>query len=256
MTITHGNFDKLAKNYNKYRPEYSIEVLNSLLNMHRENNLTVADIGAGTGIWTRMLLKSKKILKLYAVEPSENMKQFGESHIENGGIEWLIGSAENSNLKSNSLDIVTMASSFHWTNFELATKEFHRILKNNGLFCALWNPRIIKESKLFLDIENKIIELNPKIQRVSSGKSEFVERITNNFKESKYFEELKYIEGKHKLQMTKDHYLGAWLSVNDIQHQLGSKFDIFIEYIKERIKNEKVINASYLTRAWVVKKKN
>ena len=72
-----------------------------------------------------------------------------------------------------------MASSFHWANFDNATKEFHRVLVNDGVFCALWNPRYIFNNPILVDIENKITELNPDIKRVSSGKSDFVENLLN-----------------------------------------------------------------------------
>ena len=61
MSIKHGNFDNLAHNYSKYRPDYSPDVLQSLLRMHNGSDLSAADIGAGTGIWTRMLSNSSKI---------------------------------------------------------------------------------------------------------------------------------------------------------------------------------------------------
>ena len=249
MTISHGNFDKLAENYNKFRPDYSSEVLKSLISLCKGDSLAVADIGAGTGIWTRMLSCSEKISMLYAVEPSINMKRLGESHKLNNNIKWLLGSAEKSNLESESCDLVTMASSFHWANFDVATKEFNRILKSNGVFCALWNPRYIDKNPLFIDIEKKIYDLKPKIKRVSSGKSKFVESITEKFEKSSYFSDLQYLEGKHSIEMTREQYIGAWMSVNDIQYQLGDKFEIFINYVKEKTKDEKFIKSDYITRA-------
>ena len=105
--------------------------------MHNGFNLSVADIGAGTGIWTRMLLKSNKIKNLYAVEPSLNMKEQGQNHEKNGSIKWITGTQKIQIFSSNNFDIVTMASSFHWAKFDLATIEFHRILKDDGIFCAL-----------------------------------------------------------------------------------------------------------------------
>tara|TARA_B100000989_G_scaffold53782_1_gene36052 strand:- start:19969 stop:20739 length:771 start_codon:yes stop_codon:yes gene_type:complete len=254
MSIKHGNFDNLAHNYSKYRPDYSPDVLQSLLRMHNGSDLSAADIGAGTGIWTRMLSNSSKIKNLYAVEPSLNMKEQGKNHKQNGNIKWVSGSAENTNLPSNNFDIVTMASSFHWAKFDLATKEFHRILKENGTFCALWNPRYIDDNPLLLDIENKISDLNPNIKRVSSGKSKFVEELTGRFENNIQFTNLKYLEAIHTIKMSKEQYLGAWMSVNDIQFQLGEKFEIFINYIEDKLSTFDFIEAKYITRAWIVKK--
>ena len=130
------------------------------------------------------------------------------------------------------------------------------MLNDDGVFCALWNPRYIFDNPILVDIENKITELNPSVKRVSSGKSDFVENLTSKFNDNKYFNNLVFLESKHTKEMTTDQYIGAWLSVNDIQFQLGIKFDSFIEYIRDKIKNEDMICASYLTRAWLVRKKN
>ena len=117
-------------------PDYSPHVLQKLLDMIPGNHLSVADIGAGTGILDS-LLNTKKIKELYAVEPSLNMLKQGQNHAQNGNIKWISGSAEKSNLDSDSFDIITMASSFHWADFDQATMEFHRVLEKGGLFCAL-----------------------------------------------------------------------------------------------------------------------
>ena len=54
--------------------------------------------------------------------------------------------------------------------------------------------------------------------------------------------------------MTKEQYIGAWMSVNDIQYQLGDKFTFFIDYIKEKINDLEYIESNYITRAWIVRK--
>tara|TARA_B100001059_G_C17798035_1_gene564337 strand:- start:1010 stop:1780 length:771 start_codon:yes stop_codon:yes gene_type:complete len=256
MKILHGNFDNLAENYDRFRPGYSQTVKNIILKHVNSRDIKFADVGAGTGIWTRIVNNDERVASSMAIEPSDNMRKFGENHKDNKSIVWLEGSAEDTKLNENSRDLITMASSFHWANFDKATKEFHRVLKDDGVFCCLWNPRYINDNQILLDIEKKVSELNPNVKRVSSGKSKFVEDLTRNFNNNKYFHDLVFVEAQHKVQMSKDQYIGAWLSVNDIQHQLGDKFENFIEYIKTKIKNEKEIIASYRTRAWIVKKKN
>jgi ubiquinone/menaquinone biosynthesis C-methylase UbiE len=47
-------------------------------------------------------------------------------------------------LADGSVDLVSMASSFHWADFDTACDEFHRILRSGGVFVALWNPRLIE----------------------------------------------------------------------------------------------------------------
>ena len=79
---------------------------------------------------------------------------------------WKNGSAERTTLAENSIDWLTMASSFHWADFKIATEEFHRVLRPNGLFTALWDPRFIEDNPLLVEIENKLTELNPDIKGI------------------------------------------------------------------------------------------
>ena len=51
--------------------------------------------------------------------------------------------------------------------------------------------------------------------------------------------------------MSPDRYIGAWRSVNDLRVQLGSrKFDMFLDFIEQRISGLVEVEATYLTRAW------
>ena len=159
-----GEFTGLASFYSENRPDYCRTVLNSLLGMFEQNrsDISVVDIGAGTGIWTRMLYETG-IASIIAVEPNKDMREKGEADSINKKIEWLDGSAEKTGIKDNSIDWVTMASSFHWANFEKATREFNRILKKNGRFTALWNPRLIEVNPLLVDIEKFLALLKLRI---------------------------------------------------------------------------------------------
>jgi hypothetical protein len=144
-----------------------------------------------------------------------------------------------------------MASSFHWADFDKATKEFHSLLRPNGLFTALWNPRLIEVNPTLVEIESYLSELNPSIERVSSGRSGITETLTERLLESRYFHDVVHMEGRHVVEMSPDRYLGAWKSVNDLQAQLGAaKFKEFLGRVEKRISGLDVIEATYLTRAW------
>ncbi|MFD6951333.1 methyltransferase domain-containing protein [Nocardiopsis sp. NPDC060348] len=54
---------------------------------------------------------------------------------------------EDTGLPSHSCDIVTMASSFHWVDFDAGLKEFHRILRPGGWFVALGVTRLIEVTR-------------------------------------------------------------------------------------------------------------
>jgi hypothetical protein len=66
-----------------------------------------------------------------------------------------------------------------------------------------------------------------------------------------------YIEGRHVIEMTPERYMGAWRSVNDLRVQLGpEKFDSFLDFVEQRIRGLKVIEATYWTRAWSARRKD
>ena len=158
--MKHGNFTDLAENYRKYRPGYSEDVLCSILGFVNPTNkkIKVADVGSGTGIWAKMISK-KNISSIKCVEPNISMLNEGKKFLKKKNIKWILAGAENTKLKNESIDWVTMASSFHWVNFNKTVREFHRLLKPNGYFSVLWNPRIIEDNPILIDIEKYLRKL-------------------------------------------------------------------------------------------------
>ncbi len=255
MKLEHGKFDQLAQDYAKYRPGYSDSVLKAIITLVGKDKIDFADVGAGTGIWTRIVASNPKINSAIAVEPSDEMRTQGNAGNGNLNIVWKSGSGESTGLVDASCDLLSMASSFHWVDFDKGIKEFARVIRPGGRFVALWNPRYIKDNPVLVEIEDKISELCPHIKRVSSGSSDFVNKLTDRLNSCEDFEDLVYLEARHSVNLTKEHYIGAWRSVNDLQFQMGDKFPVFMNFISDRIKGLDCIKSTYLTRAWTVKRK-
>lgn len=252
-----GDFTGLASDYSQHRPDYCPSVLNALLGLLDKSTGEVdfVDVGAGTGIWTRMVYGAG-VKSAVAVEPNDDMRANGIADSRGTAIRWSAGSAEHTGLPSASADWLTMASSFHWANYDVATREFHRVLRPGGRFTALWNPRLIEANPLFLEIEGHLDTLRPGIKRVSSGRSGITETLTEQLWSSPCFDDVVYVEGRHVIEMTPERYLGAWRSVNDLRVQLGpEKFDAFLGFVQKRVEELRVIEATYLTRAWSARRK-
>ena len=139
--LKSGDFTGLAKDYSQHRPDYCPSVLNALIGLLEKpvTEVDFVDVGAGTGIWTRMV-QAMGFRSVTAIEPNDDMRQNGSADSQQTNIRWLAGSAETTGLADDSADWVSMASSFHWVNFDTATKEFHRVLRAGGRFIALWKP--------------------------------------------------------------------------------------------------------------------
>jgi SAM-dependent methyltransferase len=135
-------FSNRVDNYVRYRPGYPAAALDFL---YSEIGLSgasiVADVGAGTGIFTRLLLE--RGTEVYAVEPNREMRLAAESVLSSCKVFHSVdGSAEETTLSDGSMDFVVSAQAFHWFDIPATKKEFERILKPSGQAVLIWNRRL------------------------------------------------------------------------------------------------------------------
>lgn len=253
--VKSGDYTSLAQDYSRYRPDYCPSVLDALLGLLSKPvaDVDFIDVGAGTGIWTRMVY-GKGVRSVTAIEPNDDMRSAGMADSLSTTIRWLAGHAEQTGALDGSSDWVTMASSFHWTNFDAATREFHRVLRPQGRFTALWNARLIETNPLLVEIETHLHAMQPNIKRASCDTKE---TLTQQLWSSPWFEDVVYMEGRHDIIMTPERYLGVWRSVNELRVQLGEQqFDAFLDFVGQRVADQQLIKATYLTRAWSARRKD
>ena len=253
--MKQGDFSQLAKQYVN-RPGYSetvLQVLGRYTGAFSKTPYLIADIGAGTGKLTEMLAKLE--LPVVAVEPNDEMRAEGQRSTERYSLEWLKGSGEDTGLQESSVNWLLMASSFHWVDLEKGLTEFRRVLRPGGFFTALWNPRDLGRSKLHTKIEARIHEMVPLLKRVSSGSGKYTEGLNEKLVSTGHFEDCVFVEAEHEVVMSKERYLGAWRSVNDIQAQAGpEKFEEIMAAIEQEIEHLEEVVVPYKTRAWTVRR--
>ena len=76
------------------------------------------------------------------------------------------GSAECTNLKDKSIDLITVAQAFHWFKMNEAKREFNRILKKEAWVALIWNQR--KTDSPFLQAYDKLLhDCAPEYQTVN-----------------------------------------------------------------------------------------
>jgi SAM-dependent methyltransferase len=132
-----GRFSDRATDYVKYRPSYPAAAIDAILaGLGEASQLTAADIGAGTGISSRLL--AKRGVRVLAIEPNAEMRQAAELHPL---VEFREGTSEVTNLPESSVNLVTCFQSFHWFNPVLTLPEFRRILQPSGRLAVVWNLR-------------------------------------------------------------------------------------------------------------------
>ncbi len=130
-------FDDRVADYVRFRPDYPDAAIDTMLSgLGFPGMLTIADIGAGTGILSMQLATRGALV--VAVEPNEHMRRVIEKHDR---ILTQDGTAESCGLKDESVHLVVCGQSFHWFDSRRALPEFRRILKGLGRLALIWNMR-------------------------------------------------------------------------------------------------------------------
>ena len=97
----------------------------------------VVDLGAGTGIFSRLLALLGH--RVTAVEPDPQMR--AQLAATSDGVTPLEGSAEAIPLPDGSVGAVVAAQAFHWFDNHEARAEIARVLADGGVFAPIWNVR-------------------------------------------------------------------------------------------------------------------
>ncbi|MBW4515661.1 MAG: class I SAM-dependent methyltransferase [Timaviella obliquedivisa GSE-PSE-MK23-08B] len=143
-------FSNRAEDYAKYRPSYPAAAIDQILAGLRQP--VAADVGAGTGISARLL--ADRGAEVWAIEPNAAMYAAAQPHPH---VEFRQGSAEQTGLDPQSVNLITCCQAFHWFEPIATLAEFHRILKPGGQLALMWNER--DETDSFTQEHNEIIRV-------------------------------------------------------------------------------------------------
>jgi ubiquinone/menaquinone biosynthesis C-methylase UbiE len=118
-------FSDRATAYASNRPGYPDGAVDAIFaGLGDPRTLTVADIGAGTGISSRLF--ADRGASVIAVEPNAKMREAASAHER---VRWQDGTAERTGLFGDSVDIAVACQAFHWFANDAAMAEFHRIAR-------------------------------------------------------------------------------------------------------------------------------
>ena len=136
-----ARFSDRVDDYVRYRPDYPPGLLDWLQReLGVDAGWSVADIGAGTGISSKMFLDAGH--RVTAVEPNAPMRAAAEQWLSAyDGFHAVDGTADATGLADASVDLVAVAQAFHWFDEEATRREFARILRPGGLAAIWWNSR-------------------------------------------------------------------------------------------------------------------
>jgi SAM-dependent methyltransferase len=128
------SFGPAADLYDRIRPTYPPEAVEWALGTAP---IRVVDLGAGTGILTRVLRSLGH--DVLPVEPDEAMR--ARLARSTPGVTPLGGRAEDIPVPDGSIDATMAGQAYHWFDRERAHREIARVLKPGGVFAPIWNIR-------------------------------------------------------------------------------------------------------------------
>ena len=141
MNLNVNKFNEKSDSYNKYRPNYSSELIEYIVGSLKSQDDCIADIGCGTGIFTKQLVERN--CRVIGIEPNLEMYEKAKNNLE--GIKLINAVAENTTLDTCSIDLITIAQALHWFNIDEFKNEAKRILKQDGKIAVIYN--IVDDSK-------------------------------------------------------------------------------------------------------------
>ena len=176
-----ARFSDRAKDYAKYRPHYSPEVLQALqkaCGLRREH--LVADVGCGPGLLAEVVLQNGN--RVIGVEPNLEMREAGKQYLTRfPNFAMIDGSAEQTTLADASVDFVLAGQAFHWFRPEPTRTEFARILKPGGWTVLIWHDRDIQSTPFLRAYDSFLQQHSIDYQRVNHKTVASSEVITKFF---------------------------------------------------------------------------
>lgn len=219
-------FSDKADNYVKARPSYAPALLDKLEEYGLKKGNAVADIGSGTGIFTRQLLD--KGAKVFAVELNDKMRQKAETSLEKfKNFISVNASAEATSLADNSVNFVTCAQSFHWFDKEKFKIECNRILKQDGYVALIWNTRDMS-SESVKELSNITSKNCPKFVGFNGG-TRVNEEMISEFFDGKYG----YFEFDNPLEYDEKKFIERCLSSSYSPKEGDENYSPYVANCKE-----------------------
>ena len=121
-------FGDRAQAYAAFRPSYPDEAIDAVLEgLGDPSVLEVADIGAGTGISSRLF--AERVAHVIAVEPNGEMRRASADHPR---VDWEKGTADRTGLPDGCVDLAVACQAFHWFATPFAMNEMRRIARRRA----------------------------------------------------------------------------------------------------------------------------
>lgn len=212
-------FDKAAEYYDKFRPGYPKEMIETLVEKTQLMDCSkTLEIGAGSG-------KATEYFKDYGfsircIEPGENLVRNGRlKYKDYSNINFQCGRFEELELENEKYKVIFAAQSFHWVPQPIGYQKCAELLEAEGYLALIWNMYLTDDN----EEDNDLLKLSNKYggfaDFVNEEQSENrISSIVNSIGDSGLFETPTVYKYLWKQAYTADEYYGFVLTGNRFLH--------------------------------------
>lgn len=218
-------FSSRVADYVRYRPSYPSEVFDLLrAECGLAPGVSVADIGSGTGIFSRPLLE--RGAEVFGVEPNADMRNAADDFIgQNENFHSVAATAEHTTLADHSVDLITCAQAFHWFDHVAVMEEFRRILKPGGCLFLVWNERKATPSAFLREYEQALREYCPEYLKVDHRNVQASDL-------SRFFKEMKRATFANQQMVDEEGFLGRASSSSYAPNEGQPRYEEFYDELR------------------------
>ncbi len=239
-----GDFSENAAVYEAARPGYPPELVDQMIaDAGVGSGGHVAEIGAGTGKFTRLL--DERGLHVVAIEPNEAMRSMAP---EMPNVTWIEGTFTETGLITESQDWVVASQSFHWANPVTDLPELRRVLKPDHRLTIFWNDRQNDKHPALQRTVEIIAGIVPEFDELYR-QQDWSEVLTSTGD----FSDVIFRQQEHTFSLSHEQFLNFWRSHNRFTFTAGAKRrEQALEKIGEYLDSlaDKTLEIPLVCRAW------
>lgn len=249
-------FNQAADYYDKYRPGYPQEIIDSLISL---TGITVdsdlLEIGCGSGKATEQLIGNG--FNILGIDPGEDLVRIGNERFKNDNVNFVKGRFEEHDFGQQKFDVIYAAQSFHWVPQPIGYQKCADVLKDNGYLALLWNMYVLNDN----DTDTELLEISERYGGIADFVSEAecehrIDSIVSQIVDSKLFEKPTVIRKLWKQDYTADDFYGFALTGNRfMQNSDENKKKAYNDIVALAEKNAGIIERPYLCVLYIAKKK-
>lgn len=249
-------FNQAAEYYDKYRPGYPQEIIDSLISATGITKVSdLLEIGCGSGKATGQLIGND--FNILGIDPGEDLVRIGNERFKNENVKFIKGRFEEYNFEEKKFDVVYAAQSFHWVSQPIGYQKCAAVLKENGYFALFWNMYVLNDN----DADKELLEISKRYGGIADFVTETeceirINSIVSQIVASNLFVEPTVIRKMWKQNYTADEFYGFALTGNRfMQNSEEDKQKAYNDIVALAEKNSGIIARPYLCVLYIAKKK-